>query len=112
GVACSSSHRGHGGTAAATTSSTVDRAARKLAADSSPSQPPSTTPGTAVGLEPADSATPAAGICGSEVGRIGNVTLNGGGNVPSPRCLVLRIDQLLSVTNATDTPITATVGTH
>src|SRR5207237_6335561 len=65
------------------------------------------------GRDRAESATPAAGICAEATGPVGNVRLPASpDNVPDPRCLVIRHDQRLSVTNDTDAPITTTLGTH
>lgn len=63
-------------------------------------------------LDRPNSATPAAGICGLATGRAGNVTFNQDLVPTSPRCLVIHDNQRLSVTNNTNHPITATLGTH
>ena len=63
-------------------------------------------------LKPADAQTPAAGICaGPDEGEFAQVALQRTpDNVPAPRCLFIRSDQKLQVTNFTDDTITVTLG--
>jgi len=53
---------------------------------------------TTTSLEPPDAAGPAAGSCSIATGSVG-VVLIGPDLVPSPRCVVIRHDQSLRVTN-------------
>ena len=62
-------------------------------------------------LEPPDALTPVAGACSTATGRIGNVSI-GPDLVPVPRCVVIRHDQRLSVTNRTDRSFGLKLGTH
>lgn len=64
-----------------------------------------------VGRDPAESATPAAGVCGLATGSVGSVHFPPDA-VPQPRCLVIRHDQRLSITNDTDLSITVVLGSH
>src|SRR5437667_7293562 len=71
-----------------------------------PAAAPSTsTTNPNVDRDPPDSRTPAAGACGLATGSVGNVAIKAD-FVPSPRCLVIRDDQRLSVTNETGQTIT------
>jgi hypothetical protein len=72
----------------------------------------STTATTAAGagIEPADSPLPAAGICGQASGAVGNVVMGTPDNVPEPRCLIVRGDQRLSVTNQSSARLDVAIG--
>jgi hypothetical protein len=65
--------------------------------------PTSTTPPT---LIPADSDSPAAGICGAMEGE--TVTFAISLDVPSPRCAQVRPSQRLEIVNTTDAPVVVT----
>lgn len=54
---------------------------------------------------------PAAGICGLATGKVVTVHVRGD-VVANPRCLVVRHDQRLRVTNELGRPITVTLGSH
>lgn len=66
---------------------------------------------TETSLDPPDAVAPTAPACAVARGSVGNVRL-APDFVPQPRCLVIRHDQRLSVTNATGATLTATLGTH
>jgi hypothetical protein len=61
-------------------------------------------------LEAADSRFPAAGVCGQASGDNGTVQVGTKDGVAIPRCLILRGDQRLSVTNVSDRPLNVTLG--
>ncbi len=61
-------------------------------------------------LEAPDSRFPTAGTCAQASGDIGTVQVGTKDLVPIPRCLILRGDQRLSVTNVSDGPISVTLG--
>lgn len=61
-------------------------------------------------LEAADSRFPGAGVCDQASGDIGTVQVGTRDLVSIPRCLILRGDQRLSVTNVSDRPLNVTLG--
>ena len=65
----------------------------------------------AASLEPADSLTPAAGVCGASPGSVATVTWTGlADNVPQPRCLVISGRQRLRIENEGRTRVHITLG--
>jgi hypothetical protein len=61
-------------------------------------------------LDPADSPTPAAGVCPPWDGPVVNVTMDSVDLVPNPRCVYVGNGQRVSVTNGMPKTITATLG--
>jgi hypothetical protein len=72
--------------------------------------PPAPSTPKPTSLEPADSRSPAAGVCARADGDVGNVRFGAADLVPQPRCLLLRGDQRLSVTNVSDGALRVTLG--
>jgi len=98
---CSSTHHG----------SPTSQTSVAAGAIASSSTPPTPVTASVPARDPAESATPAAGVCALATGSVDDVRFPPD-FVPEPRCLVIRHDQRLSVSNATDEPITAALGTH
>lgn len=62
-------------------------------------------------VDPPESGSPAAGVCALATNPVSDVSVKAD-FVPMPRCLVIRHDQRLSVTNEAGATITVTLGTH
>jgi hypothetical protein len=105
-------------TAMATTTSTQSPATVTIGRTTTTGAPTTTattrassTTRTTITKDPRVSDTPTAPSCSEASGTTGNVRLPPD-FVPSPRCLVIRHDQRLSVTNDTPKAITVTLGSH
>jgi hypothetical protein len=75
-------------------------------------EPTNTLNTVASGLEPADYAAPAAGVCPGVTNGVGIVALNDTDHIPEPRCMIIRPGERLGVANHAREPSTVELGAH